>query len=648
MWPRLLHLPNELILQILEAVDVVEHETLDEASSPFYWCLHTHQLPEAWNERFKREKVTWNRVTLPLSQINQASRQVMRRRAQSFTIGSATSNAGTGRFSQPSIGGQPTKLFYNHKNLRMFSENMMTNEVWNIISDYAPALESLTFDVQPENTYTVPSISVSPFRAVVDAFNLSIFPYLTSFTFRTASSDNWILHLVIRDLVEACPHLINLTVFHIHGNVNQDYDPELYGQASCQLKSLHLRRFRRCHDQNLLPFILSKSYDTLEELTLVLSGPNGIYEGNQRFCRGIGANEIQTVIGSCKKLSTLRIADQVAKISDYETQPQELELDPENKPLGFILDNLILNLEKLENLEISDSPLRLHLLASQNTIEELHAYIIWTEDDAETKKELSAQQNKNINKTTNRCSNNFHNPLAQHLEEDCWKLHPKKRPKNNKPINTLMAQNDSISNSNFVLDLGATTSMVNNLSYFQSIEMKKQEIELADGSIIEALGHGTIQLEFTNIILTFSNTLFIPSLATNIISMTTFLKTHHVIKLLNQDKFEVIDQNSRQIVTGSLASGNLTLSYPPKALLCSTIPSKLTTLHKAAGHPSLDYFQKMFPKLNIPQFSCITCSTCKMTKTPFSGNFPKATRRLKFLHLDLCGPIYPPSTSGAC
>ncbi|MBW0578505.1 hypothetical protein O181_118220 [Austropuccinia psidii MF-1] len=121
--------------------------------------------------------------------------------------------------------------------------------------------------------------------------------------------------------------------------------------------------------------------------------------------------------------------------------------------------------------------------------------------------------------------------------------------------------------------------------------------------------------------------------------MTTFLRTHHIIKLLNQ--------NERQVVTGSLASGNLTLYYPPKALLCSTIPSKLTTIHRAAGHPSLDYFRKMFPKLNIPQFLCITCSTCKMTKTPFLGNFPKATRRLEFLHMDLCGPISPPSASGA-
>ncbi|MBW0524253.1 hypothetical protein O181_063968 [Austropuccinia psidii MF-1] len=93
----------------------------------------------------------------------------------------------------------------------------------------------------------------------------------------------------------------------------------------------------------------------------------------------------------------------------------------------------------------------------KDTIEELHAYIICTEDVAETKKALSAQQNENKNKTATRCSKNSHNPLAQHSEEDCWKLHPEKRPKNDKPIKALMVWNDTISNSYFVLDLGATT-----------------------------------------------------------------------------------------------------------------------------------------------------------------------------------------------
>ncbi|MBW0545432.1 hypothetical protein O181_085147 [Austropuccinia psidii MF-1] len=49
---------------------------------------------------------------------------------------------------------------------------------------------------------------------------------------------------------------------------------------------------------------------------------------------------------------------------------------------------------------------------SKDTIEELHAYIVRTEEA------LAAQRNKNQNKNRaiNRCTNNHHNPLAQNLE----------------------------------------------------------------------------------------------------------------------------------------------------------------------------------------------------------------------------------------
>ncbi|MBW0460819.1 hypothetical protein O181_000534 [Austropuccinia psidii MF-1] len=285
----------------------------------------------------------------------------------------------------------------------------------------------------------------------------------------------------------------------------------------------------------------------------------------------------------------------------------------------------------------------------KDTIEEPHAYIVRTKDDDATKKALATQRNKNQSKpkAMNRCSNTYHNLLAQHSEEECWKIHPEKHPDFDKPVKALLAKKNSSSVSSFVLDSRATTSMVNQLEFFQSIEMKEQEIELADRSIIKALGCGTIQLEFQNIILTFSKTLYIPSLAMNLIRMTTFVRTYRIIKLLNKDEFEVIDKDKKQVVTRSLASGNLTLYYAPKVLTSSAIPGNILTLHQAAGHPSLEYFRKMFPKQNIPQFDCITCFTCKMTKSAFSGNFLQETRKLEFLHMDLCGQISSPSVSGA-
>ncbi|MBW0500969.1 hypothetical protein O181_040684 [Austropuccinia psidii MF-1] len=70
-------------------------------------------------------------------------------------------------------------------------------------------------------------------------------------------------------------------------------------------------------------------------------------------------------------------------------------------------------------------------------------------------------------------------------------------------------------------------------------------------------------------------------------------------------------------------------------------------LHKASGHSSLEYFKKIYPTKQIPFFDCITCTTCKMTKTPFKGTFPAATCKLQYLHMDLCGLVSPSSVSGA-
>ncbi|MBW0500760.1 hypothetical protein O181_040475 [Austropuccinia psidii MF-1] len=352
MWSQLCHLPDELLLQVLENVELVENETIDELSSPFYWCLMTSQLPAAWSERLKMEKLIWKKVTLPLCQINQVSRDLMIKRVKSFTIGSS-------RSFQRRMSRQPTHFFHNDLNMRMFNENVMSNEVWKMIMDYAQSLQLLTFDVQNENTYGIPGLAHC--EAIIDGFDLSIFPNLTSFTFRTASPDNWISHLAIKDLVKASPHLRSLTVFHLHADLvsDQDLDPELYGEpepdleeASCQLISLHLRRFRHCHEQNILSFILSKSHETLQELTLVFAGPNSRTDESQRFHRGVGANEVQAAFAPCKKLHTLRVADQVAGMSDYATPRQEVELDPEEGPLGFILDNMVRHLKDLKVLEM--------------------------------------------------------------------------------------------------------------------------------------------------------------------------------------------------------------------------------------------------------------------------------------------------------
>ncbi|MBW0559485.1 hypothetical protein O181_099200 [Austropuccinia psidii MF-1] len=71
-----------------------------------------------------------------------------------------------------------------------------------------------------------------------------------------------------------------------------------------------------------------------------------------------------------------------------------------------------------------------------------------------------------------------------------------------------------------------------------------------------------------------------------------------------------------------------------------------TFLHQLSGHPSLEYFKKMYPDKNISSFNCTTCNLRKMIKIPFKGTFPQPNCKLETIHIDLCGPISPESISG--
>ncbi|MBW0493309.1 hypothetical protein O181_033024 [Austropuccinia psidii MF-1] len=139
----------------------------------------------------------------------------------------------------------------------------------------------------------------------------------------------------------------------------------------------------------------------------------------------------------------------------------------------------------------------------KDTIEELRLYIQQAKENIENSKALTTQQKENL-PSNPWCSYNYHNPQEKHFEEDFWKLYLEKRPKNNeKTVKVLLSVRKSAILSSFALHSGATTLMVNKLKYFQDIIMKKQQIELADGPIIEALGSGKIHLEFNKIILIF-------------------------------------------------------------------------------------------------------------------------------------------------
>ncbi|MBW0515701.1 hypothetical protein O181_055416 [Austropuccinia psidii MF-1] len=240
-----------------------------------------------------------------------------------------------------------------------------------------------------------------------------------------------------------------------------------------------------------------------------------------------------------------------------------------------------------------------------------------------------------------RCSPGWHNPLTKHNESDCNFLKPDK--KRNKPIKSL-----AVSSNQIILDSGATTSMFNNPALFINLTKKHHKVELADGSTILTTGFGNVQVKLPHCYLQLKNFLLVKSLAYNLVSLGSIMKPKYKITTLNNNYFNLTDDNDGLILSGTYQGGTFEVIHDnPKALASSgELKNDALILHQAAGHPSRETITKMYPKLNLTNLKFSVCSACKITKSPFKGTFPIPQQKLHFVHADVFGPIDQPSNSG--
>ncbi|MBW0541090.1 hypothetical protein O181_080805 [Austropuccinia psidii MF-1] len=238
---------------------------------------------------------------------------------------------------------------------------------------------------------------------------------------------------------------------------------------------------------------------------------------------------------------------------------------------------------------------------------------------------LRAQENKNRKW---KCQNEEHNLTAPHSEEDCFKLHPEKleafrarkigreKAKDSSPKIFATYSASAISSST-ILDSGASYPMFKDSSRFVLVKGTQISLSLEDGSSITASGIGT------TIILSndgqpnyLQNSLVIPSISVALIALGPFL-IRNCCLISKGDGVELVSSNGETLLTGSLTDRVVCVKLvEPKA---NHISCRYDTLaiHKALGHPSLQYATRMRPDIDF------------------------SSMPLECVHMDLCGPISP-------
>jgi hypothetical protein len=291
-------------------------------------------------------------------------------------------------------------------------------------------------------------------------------------------------------------------------------------------------------------------------------------------------------------------------------------------------------------------------LSLKSLVEDIQNFLQRNTKSQESNKALAAykrQQQQQQKKPYDgpKCSPGFHNPKTVHPKSKCSFLQ-NSTPKTKKLTKALhISHHRQFSKS--VLDSGATTLMFNDLSFFHSLFKSSEAIYLANGSQTSAESVGTARVKFPHAIIKLKNSLYVSSLTFNLISLSKFIKNSYNLSSHGGSLFKLCNKTNSIVLTGSLAYRNFIFASETQKAYHVDLKSNISRLnikHQAAGHPSLEYFYKMYPELPQKDFTCPTCNVSKQHKEPFLGSYPSASRKLDYLHIDLCGPISPPSESG--
>ncbi|MBW0498750.1 hypothetical protein O181_038465 [Austropuccinia psidii MF-1] len=252
-----------------------------------------------------------------------------------------------------------------------------------------------------------------------------------------------------------------------------------------------------------------------------------------------------------------------------------------------------------------------------------------------------------------------HNPKClTHKKEECFAENPHLRPQrrdnkrkapNTSPaahISTAQALHTSVLSkpepNQLVVDCGATHHMFHSENVFTSL-VKNAKLPVTTGdssSNLMAKGIGTVNLLSNNQHLTFPNSLFVPKLNCNLVSLLKLFNKELIINR-HKDLFSLTTEG-KVLLHGKIKNNLMKVDYHlPTA--------NRTVLNNYPWHERLSHVgESVIKSLGLPS-TATACKVCALNKAhhlPFKDHIEPAHLPLDCVHIDLVGPISPPSISG--
>ena len=208
----------------------------------------------------------------------------------------------------------------------------------------------------------------------------------------------------------------------------------------------------------------------------------------------------------------------------------------------------------------------------------------------------------------------------------------------------------------WILDSGATNHMCCDKAMFKVLEPYKSVVQVGDGRKLQVKGIGTVECEIiiknNKKKLTISETLYLPDLSTNLISIGVLSEKGFNINF-EKDLCKITKENE-VIAIGTKVSEESKLFQLPieiindsQALL--TVSNDWQLWHHRLGHLSTQNLRKLktedvdFGNIHLRQEFCEVCALGKAKKLPHKTIEKSEMNEHVTIHSDLAGPMQTPS-----
>ena len=226
---------------------------------------------------------------------------------------------------------------------------------------------------------------------------------------------------------------------------------------------------------------------------------------------------------------------------------------------------------------------------------------------------------------------------------------------NEQKVNPNSFEADSDTSNIWYLDNGASNHMSGNRSFFSELDEKiTGNVRFGDDSRIDIRGKGSIKFVFNGgekKIL--HNVYYIPNLKSNIVSLGQATEAGCKVRMKDNQLY-LYDRLGKLMIRTMRSRNRLykvnLQTENDQCLQVTTTSTESSKWHARLDHINVDTMKMMInkelvtgiPRMTINKDTCVSCLLGRQTRQPFpSETAYRATRPLKLVHGDLCGPITP-------